>query len=140
MAVRVRLRLTADSGNELISSAVLNGGFEIDRPHLLLPGTCAERLLGLDFRTRAHTEAMEAAGGIIDLLEPDDEIIGRVVTDVHEGRDVSFHILVSDADSEILVSDGGIDALGIRVESFVPGRWRFAEETTIRESAAPRHW
>ncbi len=35
---------------------------------------------------------------------------------------------------------GGIDALGIRIESFVPGRWRFADETLIRNTEAPQYW
>ncbi len=65
MAVRLKLRLTASGGAEVITSAVLNGGFEID---------------------------------------------------------------------------AGIDALGVRIESFAPGRWRFAEETRIRETEAPEYW
>ena len=40
----------------------------------------------------------------------------------------------------ILVSDSGIDALGIRIENFVPGHWRFADETIIRESEQPQYW
>jgi hypothetical protein len=35
---------------------------------------------------------------------------------------------------------GGIDALGIRLESFVPGRWRFADETVVRDTSAPQDW
>ncbi len=46
MAVRVRLRLTAAEGAEVVTGAVLNGGFEIAEPHLLLPARCAERLSG----------------------------------------------------------------------------------------------
>ena len=57
-----------------------------------------------------------------------------------EGRGVDFRVFVSDADSDVLVSDGGIDALGIRIESFVPGRWRFADETHIRNTEAPQYW
>ena len=53
---------------------------------------------------------------------------------------MSFRVLVSEHDKEVLVSDAGIDALGIRIESFVPGRWRFAEQTRVREAEAPQHW
>ena len=139
MAVRVRLRLTGSGNAEVISGAVLNGGFEIANPHLLLPARCAEKILG-DFQAEAHRKAMEAAGGEVTLLSLDREVLGRVHTDDREGREVSFHVLVSEHDPEVLVSDAGIDALGIRIESFAPGRWRFAEETLVRDSEAPEYW
>ena len=49
-------------------------------------------------------------------------------------------VRVAEHDPELLVSDAGIDALGIRIESFAPGRWRFAEETYIRDSESPEYW
>lgn len=81
---------------------------------------------------------MEAAGGEVELLHAVERISGRAVATDREGRTVEFRVFVSDADSEVLVSDGGIDALGI--ESFVPGRWRFADETRIRDTEAPQYW
>ena len=39
-----------------------------------------------------------------------------------------------------VVLNGGIDALALRVESFSPGRWRFADETRSRDTAAPQYW
>ena len=138
MAVRLQLRLTG-VGGEVISSAVLNGGFEIAQPHLLMPAPMARRLLG-DYRSAAHQRAMEAAGGEVTFLSVDQEVVGRIHTDDREGQEVSFHVLVAEHDPELLVSDAGIDALGVRIESFAPGRWRFAEETHIRDSEAPEYW
>ena len=139
MAVRLQLRLTGTGGVEVISSAVLNGGFEIAQPHLLIPAPLARRLMG-DYRSTARQRAMEAAGGEVTFLAVDEEVVGRVHTDDREGREVSFHVLVAEHDPELLVSDAGIDALGVRIESFAPGRWRFAEETHIRDSEAPEYW
>ena len=139
MAVRLRLRLQGLGDAEVITSAVLNGGFEIVNPHLLVPAECARRLLG-DYQAAAHQRAMEAAGGEVTFLYADQEVLGRVHTDDREGQEVSFHVLVAEHDPEVLVSDAGIDALGIRIESFAPGRWRFAEETLIRDSEAPEYW
>lgn len=139
MAVRLQLRLTGTGGREAISSAVLNGGFEIARPHLLMPASLARRLLG-DYRSTARQRAMEAAGGEVTFLAVDQEVVGRVHTVDREGREVHFHILVAEHDPELLVSDAGIDALGVRIESFAPGRWRFAEETQVRDSEAPEYW
>lgn len=138
MAVRVRLRLSGSEG-EVVSSAVLNGGFEIPGPHVLLPAPCAERLLG-DYKASGRMQTMEAAGGHVELLFAQESLTVRVHTDDHEGREVRFHAIVSEQDPEVLVSDSGIDALGVRIESFVPGQWRYAEETLIRDSEPPQHW
>jgi hypothetical protein len=77
---------------------------------------------------------------VIELLHAAERVTGCAVTFDREGRSVEFRAFVSEGDSEVLVSDGGIDALGIRIESFVPGRWRFADETHIRETEAPQYW
>jgi len=139
VAVRVQLRLTGPEGSELLCNSVLNGGFEVPEPYLLLPAACAERLLG-DYRASARNQEMEAAGGEVTFLMAEQAITGRVHTIDREGRQVSFRVLVSAGDAEVLVSDTGIDALGVRIESFAPGRWRFADETRIRETEAPQTW
>jgi hypothetical protein len=133
------LHLFGPTGVDVSTSAVLNGGFEVPEPHPLLPARCADLVLG-DYRPTAAREAMEAAGGEVELLHAAERVTGRAVATDREGRAVVFRVFVSDADSEVLVSDGGIDALGIRIESFVPGRWRFADETHIRETEAPQYW
>lgn len=69
-----------------------------------------------------------------------ESVQGRVVAADREGEVVSFHALVSGSDSEVLVSDSGIDALGVRIESFVPGRWRFSDETSSRDTEVPQYW
>jgi hypothetical protein len=123
----------------VVTSAVLNGAFEVPEPYLLLPARCAERLLG-DYRADALRETMEAAGGEVEMLLAAAEVTGRVVAPAREGRAVSFRVLVSEGDREVLVSDAGIDALGVRIESFAPGRWRFADETLTRETETPQEW
>ncbi len=65
---------------------------------------------------------MEGAGGEVTLMAAAEKVIARVHTDDREGRELSFGILVSDYDTEVLVSDAGIDGLGVRIESFAPGR------------------
>lgn len=74
------------------------------------------------------------------LVAAAETVAGCVRSADRDGPEVTFSVLVSDADGEVLVSDAGIDALGVRIESFAPGRWRFADETGIRESSAPQYW
>lgn len=91
-------------------------------------------------RLRGPAGADLATSAVIELLHAAERVTGCAVTFDREGRSVEFRAFVSEGDSEVLVSDGGIDALGIRIESFVPGRWRFADETHIRETEAPQYW
>ncbi len=100
MAVRLQLRLTGPGGVDVISCAVLNGGFEIAQPHLLMPAPLARRLLG-DDQSAAHQRAMEAAGGEVTFLSVDQEVVGRVHTDDREGGEVGFHVLVAEHDPEL---------------------------------------
>lgn len=139
MAVRVRVRIVGEPGRTVETVAVLNGGFEVPEPHLLLPARCAERLFA-DFRRGAARQEMTAAGGTAEFYSLQRELPVRACALGREGPEAQFRVLVSDADHEVLISDGGIDALSLRVESFLPGRWRFADETHIRDAEAPQYW
>lgn len=139
MAVRVRLRIRASSGATVETTAVLNGGFEVPAPHLLLPFACASRLFD-DLAGRGVRQEMEGAGGPVELLALPDTVEAQVITPDRQGPVARFHLLVSRVDAESLVSDAGIDALSLRIESFAPGRWRFADETRIRDTEAPQDW
>jgi hypothetical protein len=138
MAVRVRLRIEEDAGGVVETTAVLNSGFEIDEPHLLLPAACATRLLG-EFRSSPQLE-FSVAGGVGRFYAPPTNARAKVVSVERAGPIVSFRLLVSDGDSEVLVSDSGIDALNLRVETFSRGLWRFADEAALRPSEPPQHW
>jgi hypothetical protein len=139
MAVRVRIRITSPGGVQLDTTAVLNGGFEVPDPHLLLPRAAAARLFG-DALTSAVLQEMTGAGGSVELLAMPDPVTARVLTPDREGPTARFRVLASKFDEEALVSDAGIDALSLRIESFVPGRWRFADETRTRDTEPPQEW
>lgn len=139
MAVRVRLKMTAPSGSELVTTAVLNGGFEVERPHLLLPTRCARALLG-DYTIDATRQPVETAAGAAEFLVAASAVQACATTPGRDGTIVRFAAYVADAETEVLVSDSGIDALGLRIESFAPGRWRFADEVGARVSEPPERW
>jgi hypothetical protein len=139
MAVRVRLLIQAASGRSLEAIAVLNGGFEVPEPHLLLPLKCAEALVP-DLEATATRREMTAAGGNVQLRALAASVTARVRVPDRDGPTARFRVLVSEADEEVLVSDAGIDALAVRIETFVPGRWRLADETRIRDTEAPQMW
>jgi hypothetical protein len=139
LRLRVPLRLTTTNGRSVDTAAALYGGFEVEDPHLVLPLACASRLFD-DVQAIAVRQEMASVAGNIELLALTERVKARVVAPGREGPDVCFRVLVTTGDTEVLVSDGGIDALGIRIESFAPGRWRFADEPRIRDTEAPQDW
>jgi hypothetical protein len=56
------------------------------------------------------------------------------------GPTVLVNILVSDAETEVLVSDTAIDAFNIEIRSHGRGLWRFAGEERDRPSVPPQLW
>ncbi|MBI4615288.1 MAG: hypothetical protein HY720_16855 [Planctomycetes bacterium] len=119
--------------------AVLNGGFESDEPCVLLPVQAALRILpGPPWGAKALRA--EVAGGETSFLLADESLDATVVTPDREGPRVECQILISGQDREVLISDSGIDALGVEVQAFRKGLWRFRGETASRPSEAPQHW
>ena len=139
MAVRVPLEIRHPSGAVVQTVAVLNGGFEMDAPHLLLPAACVEQLDSA-YRQKASPAELSTAGGPGQFLVLPAEVRARVTTPERAGPETEFKVLVSDVEDEALVSDAGIDRLGLRIEAFSPARWRFADEGKIREGSAPQIW
>lgn len=106
---------------------------------MLLPRNAAQRLYP-KFPEGTHSEIVSTAGGpdlvhtSLDLLE------GRVVTRDRKGPVTDLRTIISDVETEILVSDTAIDALGLEVKSHGRGLWRFAGEARVRASARRRDW
>jgi hypothetical protein len=57
-----------------------------------------------------------------------------------QGPKIAVKIIVSDAETEVLVSDTAIDALGVEIQSHGRGLWRFAGESESRPSVPPQLW
>lgn len=139
MAVRVRIRVATSAGRSVEITAILNSSFEESNPHLLLPNACAALLFD-DLASISARQEYETAGGPAEFVPVPETVNGRVITPTREGRDVRFRVLVSSREDEALVSDAGIDALGVHLESLFPGRWRFADETLVHDTEAPQRW
>ncbi|MGC8850526.1 MAG: hypothetical protein ACP5QI_08655, partial [Candidatus Bathyarchaeia archaeon] len=55
---------------------------------------------------------------------------------------ISVYVMVSEYEREILISDYLAGALGLAVEDFKEGLWRFNDEplSKVRRSEKPRYW
>lgn len=139
MSAVVKLKIERPGQRTLVSAAVLNGGFASKGPRLLLPARAA---LVLYPEYPSGTEPVEAhgVGGRVDFRKAKEPVSARVVAEDREGPVVPFVVLIGEQDDEILVSDYGIDALGVKIESHGEGLWRFADEERIRPSVPRQSW
>ncbi|MEM2927112.1 MAG: hypothetical protein QXO94_06610 [Candidatus Bathyarchaeia archaeon] len=141
MALRIRLRVKSEN-NAVETSALVNSGFETEKPQLLIPLRLA-RELGL-WPPPPDAELIElgTAGGpvrnylIYDALEvsaiTEDRIVGPVKCDA----------LISHIEHEVLINDKLGEELKIIILAMASGKWRFQNDSsdTIRETVTPQHW
>jgi len=116
--------------------ALLNSGYEAPTPQLLIPVDIA-RSLGLWPPERASEVILDTAGGPLRAwYYPRAAEVEVVVEDARSPR-VLVDLIVSPIADEPLISDMLAEELGIAVESFGRGLWRFRWESRnkLRESA-----
>lgn len=141
MALRIRLKVSA--GNRLvITSALVNTGFETEKPQLMIPISLAKEL-GL-WPPPPDTDIIElgtAGGPVRKYLLPnalkvlaleDDRVVGPVDCDA----------IISPIEEEVLINDKLGGALGIVILDIAEGLWRFKDEgeDVVRKSYSPQYW
>ena len=142
MAVRVRLRIRSRStGVEIVSSALVNSGFESDKPQLLIPRALAERL-GIWPLREVTTAQYDMTAGPVSLSVLPDELEVYVVTHDREKGPVVCDAVVSTVEEEVLINDQLGEALGIVILGLGSGKWRFVDDDpqTVRMSETPQYW
>lgn len=139
MAVRVQIAVARKSGEALTSVALLNGGFDTGRPEILPPPAACLRLF-TEIPANSHAIEATLASGTAAVLELAERVAVHVRTRDRHGPVVQCRVCVVDGAEEVLLSDAAIDEIGVRIESYGKGLWRFDGETRIRRSARARHW
>lgn len=126
MAVRLKLKVSA-GGKSAEAVALLKSGYEAPTPQLLVSIDFAAKL-GLWPQQSASEVTLETAGGPLRAwLQPRAAKVSVVAGDA-EAREVLVDVVISPLATEPLISDRLADELGIAVESFGKGLWRFSWE------------
>lgn len=139
MAARVRIAFRGRGGRTLEAAALLNGGFESASPAVLLPASIATRLLS-DPLSKARPATFSVAAGKATLFVVRERLKARVATADRRGPEAWLNVLVAQREEEVILSDTAIDALGVKIESFGKGLWRFARERRMRPSEPAQLW
>lgn len=139
----MKLKLVVEkTSRDIEVSALVNSGFETDRPQLLIPLRLAEHLgLWPELPAGTHIETYETAGGLTRLyVVPDVLEVSVRVEETTPG--VCCDALISDIEHEVLISDKLGGALEIAIMDLAEGSWRFRSDPSdkVRKSEPPQYW
>lgn len=141
MVVRVRVKLKPVGLNGWIeTSALINSGYEADKPELVIPLALA-KALGLNLSKASVTERTTPIGpGRLYLLEEALEL--KLTCEDRETLTYKVYALISEYEYEVLISDYLASLLNIAIEDLREGLWRFRDENLnkLRPSAKPTYW
>jgi len=141
MGVRVRLKLRARlTSREVDTSALVNSGYEVAEPEILLPRRLAE-YLGIPLAP-PHARALtyETPIGFYRMLfipaGVDVHLVGVCV------KVEGVHVAVAEHEREVLISDKLAGALKLQLIDVAKGLWRCSEDppALVRESEEPEYW
>ncbi|WP_291767771.1 hypothetical protein [Caldivirga sp. UBA161] len=141
MAVRVRVRLRS-SGSDVLTSALVNTGFETDRPQVLIPMNLAKALKLWPPTGNAYIVEFGTAGGPIREYVIPNSIEITVITANKESRSITCDAVISHIEEEVIINDKLSEELGIIILAAGSGKWKFADdpEGIVRYSEAPQYW
>ncbi|MGC8961421.1 MAG: hypothetical protein ACP5K1_03125 [Candidatus Bathyarchaeia archaeon] len=141
MPVRVKLRIRSQRGETVEAPALINSGYEAEKPELLLP-LAAAMDLGLWPPERMGYEYAHTPVGMGRLYALGEVAEAKVIAEDKDTPSISVYVMVSEYEREILISDYLAGALGLAVEDFKEGLWRFNDEplSKVRRSEKPRYW
>jgi len=139
----VRVRLRTKEGREELTVALVNSGFESDRPQILIPISLARRL-GLWGRVliEGSSQLFGTVAGPTRLYVLPSSLYVSIVEDDVETEPVLSDSVISEVEREVLISDYLAGLLGIAVEDFREGLWRLRSDGSnrVRRSYKPQYW
>lgn len=141
MAVRVPVRIEAGKGGKgraIETVAVANSGFEAHDAEILLPRLVAERLGLWPPPPGARAEPFESPGAAFKMIT----IAGALRLSLQgvPRRKVTCNAVVSERESEVVLNDWAVDALGIDLVAVGRGLYRVGERGRIRKSSLKETW
>jgi hypothetical protein len=138
--VKIEIRGKTSAKN-ILTTAILNTGYESEQPELTIPEKVG-KLLGILPKAPHHAtlSAFKTAGGIIDMLYLEKEANIRIVCKDKISRFITCNLAISHFEDEILISDVAIEKLRVEIINPGKGMWRFKGEKKLRTSELPQKW
>ncbi len=105
MAIRVRVRIRAGGEREVITTALVNTGFETEKPQVLIPLNLARALSLWPPPDNAYLVELGTAGGPIREYVIPNSVQITVVTNDRETRDIVCDAVISHIEEEVIIND-----------------------------------
>jgi len=141
MGIRVKVKIMVDK-KAIETSALVNSGFESDRPDVCVPLALARALDLWPPPSEVESEEAVTAGGEITLYLLNVRARIQLIAGEEVKSNIPCTLVVNPHVDEVLLSDYVIDELGIVAVSFRKGLWRHISDSpsTVRESEEPEYW
>ena len=134
--LRIMLR---KGGNELITCALANTGFEGLGPDVLMPVGIAQRL-GLSLSgSGVEVYAVRTASGIAPIYRLRENVDAKVLVDDRDTSIIKLTTVVSESVDYVILSDKALTELGVVIIDAGNGVWCFRDELgrAFRNSCTP---
>ncbi len=143
VAVRVRLKIKSRRNqSEVVAVALVNSGFETEKPQLLIPTALARRLGLWPPPEDAYVVELGTAGGPVrNYLVP--EALEVLITAGSKTKGgVVCDAIISHIEEEVIVNDKLGEELGIVIIGLGSGKWRFVDDdpSLVRHSEKPQYF
>jgi len=136
MGVRVKIQLKRGDREE-VTSALVNSGYEADKPEIHIPLALA-RKLGFKLE-ELRGEIYKVVGAEVTTYTLGEVSVRVLAGDVVSDWVKAFAVMVP-GEYEVLLSDALIELLEIEIIKPKSGLWRFKGETVDRVSEEPEYW
>jgi len=139
LAVRVRIRIKGKT-KEVLTSALINSGFEAEEPQLVIPLSLAEAL-EMTSTDASIEDFSTAGGGRASGYRVENPVDVELILD-GEIPKVSACITILPGEAEVIMSDRLTSEFGITVLDPWKGYWCLRDElgTKRRPSIQPEEW
>jgi len=140
LAVRVRLRIKGTS-REVVTSTLINSGFEAEEPQLVIPLSLA-KALGLTSAEASIEDFSTAGGGRVSGYRAENPAeVGLVLDDKPSIRTFAY-VTILPGETEAIMSDRLASELNITILDLWKGHWCLRDElgTKQRTSTPPEEW
>ena len=140
MAVRVRLRIKG-TNKEVVTSTLINSGFEAEEPQLVIPLSLAETL-GITSVEISIEDFRTAGGGRVSGYRVESPTEVELVLDDKPPVKTIAYITILPGETEAMMSDRLASELGITILDLWEGYWCLRDElgTQQRPSTPPEEW
>lgn len=142
MGVRVQIEIKSNLSHVTArTAALLNSGYESETPELLLPAGLAQVLnMFPSLPAAAESVSYETAGGITRMYRIENALQVRVSVHDRQTQFITCGAVISELEREAILSDAALEAFGVLVVSPRSGKWRFLDETSLRDSVPRKTW